>query len=68
MDRLPRQFIAMIVRGLLKEHFDAWVEAVIEKRNESIKSKQSLEIALTPDIFKIYQTSKNISSKLFSFT
>ena len=64
MDRLPRQFIAMVVRGLLKKDFDNWVDAVIEKRNENIKSKRRLEIELAPEIFKIYESSKHISSKL----
>lgn len=63
MDRLPRHFIATVVRGLLKKDFDNWVEAVIEKRNENIRSKRRLEIELAPEIFKIYESSKHISSK-----
>ena len=63
MDRLPRQFIAMIVRGLLKKDCDNWVEAVIERRNETLKSKRKLEIELAPEIFKIYESSKHVSSK-----
>ena len=63
MDRLPRQFIAMIVRGLLKKDFDDWVDAMIEKRNDTLKSKRRLEIELAPEIFKIYESSKHVSSK-----
>lgn len=53
----------MIVRGLLKKDFDNWVEAVIERRNETLKSKRKLEIELAPEIFKIYESSKHVSSK-----
>ena len=63
MDRLPRQYIATIVRGLLKEKFDVWVDNVIEERNETVKKKQNLEIELDPKIYKIYLESKNVSSK-----
>ena len=54
MERLPRQFIATIVRGLLTDKFDSWVETVIEERNEHVKSKRKLEIELCPEIFSIY--------------
>lgn len=65
MERLPRMFIATIVRGLLKTDFDDWVDGVIDLRNENLKTKQSLEIELSPDIYKIYKESKMISSKQF---
>ena len=62
MDRLPRNFIATVVRGLLKKDFDRWVESIIEKRNEVLRSKQKLEIQLTPEIHAVFQKSKMISS------
>lgn len=37
MERLPRMFIATIVRGLLKTDFDDWVDGVIDLRNENMK-------------------------------
>ena len=37
LDRLPRQWIASVVRGLLKTEFDLWVDEIIEKRNENVK-------------------------------
>ena len=39
LERLPRQYIATIVRGLLKEKFDVWVDNVIEDRNDAVKKK-----------------------------
>ena len=62
MERLPRNFIATVVRGLLKQDFDRWVEGVIEKRNEALRSKQKLEILMTPEIHALFQKSKMISS------
>ena len=62
MERLPRHFIATVVRGLLKKDFDKWVEGVIEKRNEALRSKQRLDILMTPEIHEIFQKSKMISS------
>ena len=62
MERLPRNFIATVVRGLLKKDFDRWVEGVIEKRNEALRSKQRLDIMLTPEIHEIFKKSKMISS------
>ena len=63
MERLPRQYICTIVRGLLKERFDSWVDGVIEQRNENVKKKGNLEIDMEPKIYKIYVASKNVSSK-----
>ena len=54
MERLPRQFIATIVRGLLTDKFDTWVSEIIEQRNDYARSKRKLEIELCPEIFSIY--------------
>lgn len=63
IDRLPRQWVASIVRALLKSKFDDWVDEIVAERNENVKTKGKQTIKLDPAIYKAFKKSKNISSK-----
>ena len=52
--KMPRSYIGNIVFTVLGQRFDDWVQLKIKERNEARKKEKELQIALDPEIMKIF--------------
>lgn len=50
IDRLPRQWVASIVRALLTTEFDAWVDEAVSRRNDTVCKTKKQTVMLAPKI------------------
>ena len=58
---MPRAYIGNIIYTVLGEPFNEWVKGQIHKRNEARKEERSMQIALDPEILKLFQASTSVS-------
>ena len=61
--KLPKWWIANMLRSIHGEDFEQWVDNRVDKRNDKLKKEGNREIKMDPAIHKAYQKSTHVSSK-----
>ena len=59
---MGRQYLINIIYTRVGEKFKKWVDDRVNKRHEDIKVEQNKYIELDPEIAKIFQASKAVST------
>ena len=62
IDKLPRQYIINRIFTKVGEKFSTWVNEKVNQRHEKVKDEGKQYIELDPEIAKVYQQSKAIST------
>lgn len=62
LDKLPRQYIINVIYTKVGEPFRQWVEERVGCRHEKVKEKDDLYVELDPEIAKVFQASKAVST------
>ena len=50
-----------MINTVVKDHFKAWVKNQVADRNELVKSKKNMMIAMDPEIFQAFSASTKVS-------
>ena len=50
-----------MINTVVKDHFKAWVKNQVADRNELVKSKKNMMIAMDPGIYKAFAASMKVS-------
>ena len=58
---LPRDYIASIILSIVGQPFSDWVDDRIAERNDQRKSDKNMDVALDPDLAKIFKESNAVS-------
>ena len=59
--KLPRAYTGNVIYTVLGKPFDDWVQLKIKERNELRKQEREMQIAMDPEIMRIFQASTTIS-------
>jgi len=59
--KLPRAYTGNVIYTVLGKPFDDWVQLKIKERNELRKQEREMQIAMDPEIMRVFQASTTIS-------
>ena len=62
IDKLPRQYLINLIYTKVGEKFSTWVNEKVNQRHERVKDEGKQYIELDPEIAKVYQQSRAIST------
>ena len=61
--RLTRQYVINIIYTAVGEPFEAWVNEMMEVRNEAVAGNNDLDIDIAPEFLEAFEASTHHSSK-----
>ena len=62
LEKLPRQYLINIIYTKVGEAFRQWVDERVGARHEKVKDKEEKYIELDPEVAKVFQASKAVST------
>ena len=63
--KLPRAYIANIIRTVIGEEFERWVKDRVNTRNQKVQDEREVGIFMDPTIEAIFRQSTATSGKYF---
>ena len=61
LHKAPKAWICNVINTVVKDHFKAWVKNQVADRNELVKSKKNIMIAMDPGIYQAFAASTKLS-------
>lgn len=67
--KLPRSYIANVIRTIIGQEFEDWVREKVNARNQRVQDEREVAIMMDPEIEAIFRASTSTSGKYryFSF-
>ena len=62
--KLPRSYIANVIRTIIGAEFEEWVRARVNARNQRVQDEREVNIFMDPTIEAIFRSSTATSGKL----
>ena len=62
--KLPRSYIANVIRTIIGAEFETWVQARVNTRNQRVQDEREVAIMMDPTIEAIFRSSTATSGKL----
>ena len=62
--KLPRNYIANVIRTIIGAEFEEWVQNRVNARNQRVQDEREVAIMMDPTIEAIFRASTSTSGKL----
>ena len=63
--KLPREYVGNVIRTIVGESFQDWVDEQIRVRNAKYKEEHDENLGLDEEVYEVVQRSSSVASKYF---